>query len=371
MTSPGDWFVLRDIGEVDSPALIVYKDRVEHNIREMIRIVGDPGRLMPHIKTYKIAEVIRMQMESGIKRFKCATISEAELLGLTGAEEALLAHQPSEIKMNRLASLIKTYPGTRFSTLVDNRASADMMNSIVKSTGRSLDVYIDINNGNDRTGIIPEKTADLYGYCRELDAINLLGLHIYDGHIRNPDPEERQKACDTDFEKVEMLINTLREQYRVDMEIIAGGSPTFPIHAKRKQVICSPGTTLFWDAGYASRFEDMPFLPAAVLVTRIISHPAEDLYCLDLGHKAIASENPLEKRIFFLNKKGLQPVGHSEEHLVVRNAQKLELKVGDILYGLPYHVCPTTALYDRVLIAEDGKITGTWEVTARTRKINY
>ena len=74
--------------------------------------------------------------------------------------------------------------------------------------------------------------------------------------------------------------------------VVVGGTPTFPLHAKRADVECSPGTAVFWDWGYTTRLPDMDFLPAALVLTRVISKPATNLLCLDLGHKAIASENP-------------------------------------------------------------------------------
>lgn len=372
MVSSEDWYCIKEIEDIDSPALVIFRNRVEQNIRQMIKMVsGDTGRLMPHIKTYKIAEVIKMQMASGINSFKCATIAEAELLGMSGTSNALLAYQPSEVKLKRLVQLINAYPETVFSTLLDNKSSAEMIDSLLRKQDLSMDVYIDINNGNDRTGINPGQALDLYEYCLGLKAINVKGLHVYDGHIRDADPGERKEVCDRDFLQVSSLADALEKNYGIIPEIIAGGSPTFPIHASRPRVICSPGTTLFWDAGYGSRFRDMPFLPSAVLVTRVVSNPAKGIFCLDLGHKSIASENSLDKRVVFLNVSGLKPVGHSEEHLVVENKGNHEINIGDVIYGLPYHVCPTTALYNEVVVVENQHIAGYWEVKARNRKINY
>lgn len=366
-----EWYYLEDARLIDSPALIIFKRGVQENIETMIRIAGSADRLMPHVKTYKLAEVISMQTAAGIRKFKCATLAEAELLGIARASEALLAHQPSEIKINRLADLVRNYPETKFSTLIDNLHTAEMIDGVLRSKGVIMDIYLDINNGNNRTGTVPEKAFDLYAQCLNLKSINMAGLHVYDGHIRHADPEERKKACDHDYKPVAQLFHDLLKRLDVNPRIIAGGSPTFQIHAQRENVICSPGTTLFWDAGYASQFQDLPFRPAAVLVTRVISRPAEGLLCLDLGHKAVASENPISNRVRFLNAEGLEPVSHSEEHLVVKNMHNLPLHPGDVLYGLPYHICPTTALYSEVLVSEGRKIVDRWEVIARNRKINY
>ena len=88
------WYSLKNHEEVISPSLLVYPDRIQHNIELMISMIGDVNRLRPHVKTYKNANIINMQMARGIKKFKCATIAEAELLGNCNAPDILLAMQP-------------------------------------------------------------------------------------------------------------------------------------------------------------------------------------------------------------------------------------------------------------------------------------
>ena len=114
---------------------------------------------------------------------------------------------------------------------------------------------------------------------------------------------------------------------------------------------------------------DQPFLPAAVVVSRVISLRGESRVCIDLGHKSIAPENELARRVNFLNVKGLRPVGQSEEHLVLEAGPGHGMQIGDVLYGVPFHICPTVALYDRVYIIEEGRVTGEWRTVARDRKL--
>ena len=77
--SPNDfWYVADNVNEVNSPALLVYPDRIEHNIKKMIEISGGINLLRPHVKTHKMSEITKLQMKYGINKFKCATISEAE-----------------------------------------------------------------------------------------------------------------------------------------------------------------------------------------------------------------------------------------------------------------------------------------------------
>ncbi|MFN6374183.1 MAG: D-TA family PLP-dependent enzyme, partial [Chitinophagia bacterium] len=92
--------------------------------------------------------------------------------------------------------------------------------------------------------------------------------------------------------------------------------------------------------------------------------------CLDLGHKAVASENEISKRVFFPSHPTLVPVGQSEEHLVMEAGEAHGFKPGDVLIGIPYHVCPTIALHESLYAIEDNQLIGEWKVLARKRKIS-
>jgi len=150
--------------------------------------------------------------------------------------------------------------------------------------------------------------------------------------------------------------------------IVAGGTPTFPIHARQADVECSPGTCVFWDAGYKAKCPDMDFLNAALVLTRVVSKPGGSRLCLDLGHKSIASENP-HPRVVFLNLPDAKAVSHSEEHLVVETERAGEIELGACLYGVPWHVCPTVALHSEAVVARDGRAQERWEVVGRNRRL--
>ena len=178
-----------------------------------------------------------------------------------------------------------------------------------------------------------------------------------------------KKKCNGDFETVLDLKKSLEEQGFPIANIVAGGSPTFPIHLKREGVQTSPGTTLLWDAGYAASYKDMHFLPAAVLLTRVISKPNANLVCFDLGHKHLASEMNFPRAVF-LEGEGCTQIGQSEEHLIIQCPNDEMFKVGDLAYAIPIHICPTVAKYKEVLTVVDGNVTAVWEVAARNLKIN-
>ena len=364
-----DWFIIENIEEIDTPALAVYPARVIQNINGVVSMIGNVSRLRPHVKTNKTIEATRLMMEAGIVKFKCATIAEAEMLGMAGAADVLLAYQPQGPKVQRLIALINKYPGTLFSCLVDNTSSAQKLSDVALQTNLILSVYIDVNIGMNRTGIEPNACLNLYKFCTALPGLNLVGLHVYDGHLHQPDFEERTLACNQAYLSVEALTSQILKAGLQKPVIVAGGSPTFPIHAKRKNVECSPGTFIFWDKGYELTCAEQPFVHAALVISRIVSLPNATTICLDLGHKSIASENELNKRVFFLNAPELVFKGHSEEHLLASVPEGHTYKTGEVLYGLPYHICPTVALYERAMIVDNHICNGEWKIIARDRKI--
>jgi len=364
------WYEIKNTLELDSPALVVFPERVKKNIQTAIDMLGDVNRLRPHIKTNKSADVIKLMMGAGIHQFKCATIAEAELLGMCKAKDVLLAYQPLGPKLSRFVDLIKKYPHTNFSCLTDNIPAATEQAHAFAKAGIVVPVYIDLNIGMNRTGIAPGKDAiELYKQLSTLEGIRAGGLHAYDGHLRSSDINERTLQCNEGFKAVESMVEELNKLNLPVPNIVAGGSPAFPIHAKRKNVQCSPGTFVYWDKGYSNLCPEQNFLPAAVLITRVISLPAPGKITTDLGHKSVAAENDISKRIFFLNASDPNAVGQSEEHLVLETNKEHSHKVGDLLYGLPYHICPTVALYERVYTVENGLVNGEWKNIGRDRKI--
>src|SRR5688572_18432302 len=151
------WYHINNIDLIDSPALVIYPARVQENIRILKSMVDDTQQLRPHVKTHKTKEATLLLMEQGIHKFKCATIAEAEMLAMCKAKDVLLAYQPVGPKLSRFMGLIKKYPFTKFSCLVDNHSTAEEISAAGVTYGLHIPVYVDLNVGMNRTGIIPGK----------------------------------------------------------------------------------------------------------------------------------------------------------------------------------------------------------------------
>ncbi|MCV9387595.1 D-TA family PLP-dependent enzyme [Reichenbachiella ulvae] len=360
-----EWFEVANIDSIPSPSLLVYPDRIRENIRRMIDIAGGTERLRPHVKTHKMAEVVQLQMEQGINQFKCATLHEAEMCARAGVKDLLIAYQLLGPNLDRYFDLIQKFPDTRFSSIVDAEQALEDLSVMATSRQIKAEVYLDINSGMNRTGVMPgEAAVHLYKKMSESPFIKSRGFHVYDGHIHDRDLEDRVRHAVEEFAAVEVMEERLKKEGFEVPEIVAGGTPTFPVHARFEGRILSPGTPLLWDEGYASSFPDLEFLPAALLLTRVVSRPKQGVICLDLGHKAVAS-GMVHPRAQFLGLPAYEPVMHSEEHLALKEPSS-SLNIGEELLAIPTHICPTVALHSQAYIIENHRMTTQWQI-ARAR----
>lgn len=372
MTSPEKpWYQIDDAGDLDSPALVIFPERVVQNIRTAKHMTHDVSALRPHVKTHKSADATRLLLEEGITKFKCATIAEAEMLAQCGAPDVFLAYQPVGPKVLRLRELQRAHPATLFSCMIDNEEAARAIAGAFERETQPMRVFIDVNVGMNRTGILPgESAAHLYTACAGMKGIRPMGLHAYDGHISDADPALRTARSAAAFAPVRTLRQRLISTGADVPVLVAGGSPTFPFYAMHADVESSPGTFIYWDRSYLEGLPDIPFIPAALVITRVISRPTPDTLCLDLGHKSVAAEKDIRHRVHFLNAPDAVAVSQSEEHLIVRPQDPHTHAIGDVWYGLPYHICPTCALYERAATVEHRRLSGEWRMIARDRRLS-
>lgn len=355
-----------NIEKTDTPIFAVYPNVVKSNIQKLIDLFPSKDQIRPHVKTHKCPQIVKLLMDAGITKFKCATIAEADMLGLCGAEDVLMAYQPVGPKIERFIHLIVTFPESTFSCLIDNEKSAQELSDAASKINKTINVWIDLNVGMNRTGITPDTDAEkLFLFCSELSNLKIMGLHAYDGHITDADKAARLKKAGAGFDKVQKLANAIVDMGFDDVRIAAGSTPTIEFYAQQKEVECSAGTFIYWDQHYQELYPELGFQNAAVVVTRIISKPG-DAVCLDLGYKAISSESAADERVYFPDYPNAEVLSQSEEHLLA-NLYSASAEVGDVIYGLPFHIGRTCNLYEECVVVEEHQITDKWLHTARRR----
>ncbi|MBV07759.1 D-TA family PLP-dependent enzyme [Rubinisphaera sp.] len=365
-----DWYPVLNADEIPSPCLLIYPERIENNLQLMIDIAGGAEKLRPHVKTHKLPQIIELKRACGIEKFKCSTIAEAEMTAAAGGKDILLAYQPVGPGIPRLLTLMLQFPQTKFSTIVDDAEIIRQIGQLATEKGLEVPLYLDLDVGMHRTGIVPgEAGRELYRLIAQTKGVSPAGLHAYDGHLHDPDEAILKEEALRTFQQVIDFKAQLEEEGYDVPGIAASGTPTFPILAQYPDVEVGCGTSVLWDAGQPRLSGDPGFQNAAVLLARVISKPHSDLLTLDLGHKAVASEMP-HPRVRLFGLEDAEVVIHSEEHLTLKTPLTQSYRVGDVVYGLPWHVCPTVALHHEAWVVREQRAVECWEIVARRRRIS-
>lgn len=360
------------IESLPSPALVIDAEIVDANLRLMIEMAGGPERLRPHCKTHKMSAVTRLEMAAGIDKHKAATIAEVEMLAREGAKDVLLAYPAVGPQIRRVLALRRAFPELRLKVLVDDLGAARALSDAALDASLPQEVMIDLDVGQHRTGAAPENWLAICLDVARLPGLRLQGLHVYDGHNNAAAPEARRQETQRIWKEVQGLLSQISAQGLAVGEIIAGGTGSFPFWAEidDPRLILSPGTVVFYDAGYASKYADLGFRPAVWVLGRVISRPATGRITVDAGYKAISGDPPLELRAKLSGFADAKIVAQNEEHLVIETAGAKELPPGAPVWLIPWHVCPTVALYGQATVIRGGKIVDEWSVSARDRALS-
>ncbi len=364
-----NWYEIPNADSIPSPSVLIYPDRIEANLRHMIELIGDVSKFRPHVKTHKMAEIVKLKLSLGITKFKAATLAECEMVAEACGKDILLAYPLVGPNISRFIGLIKHYQDVVFAALVDDETVLHEISNQAQIANCVIRLYVDLNVGMNRTGIaVGDQARLLYHSLSSTPNVIASGLHAYDGHLHETDFNVLQQKAAEAFTPVWQLAQQLEASGFLIPNIVVSGTPTSRILAQGRNVEVGAGTVALWDFGQIDLSPDLSFLNAAVVLARVISKPSSDRLCIDLGHKAVASEMA-HPRIRFFGLEDAVPVMHSEEHLVLQTHKASNYPIGSVLYGIPRHVCPTIALHDEVVVVKDGVASSTWSVAARSRKL--
>jgi D-serine deaminase-like pyridoxal phosphate-dependent protein len=354
--------------DVLTPALVIYPSLVTANIRATIqRLGGDPDRWRPHVKTAKLAFVMKLLMASGIRNFKAATTLELRTLCELGASDVLMAYPATGYCRNRVAQLAMQYPNTKVSFLVDSIEAA------LGWKDKAAGWFVDINPGMNRTGM-PE--TDVFKAVTILGGHeSFRGLHYYDGHIHGDGPREIRDEATKGYAHLAELIHQLHNCDIEVPEVITSGTPTFgaafdysPLRAFGSIHRVSPGTVVYCDLNSLTEVPaDSVYVPAALVLTTVVSKPSDDIVTCDAGHKSVSADAGVPT-CAVLGHPEFEPQTPSEEHLTIKINGGVCPSVGDQLYLIPRHVCPTVNNFDEALLVQGGAIVGIDRVSARGRE---
>ncbi|HEX5052057.1 MAG TPA: alanine racemase [Planctomycetota bacterium] len=348
--------------DLQTPTLLIHLDRVRHNLATMQRLLGGAmQRWRPHVKTCKVPEVLAMLLDTGVRRFKCATTREAEVLLATAAAhgpiDVLFAMAQHGANLDRITALAAAHAQHRFALLTEDPQHAASL------PARGLGAFVDLDPGYHRTGIPLGERARIAEVVRAAGR-SLRGLHCYDGHLHGGTMAERTAAAHTIYREFTALARHLG----VPGELVTSGTPTFPAalafadFANFEHTI-SPGTVVYWDARSDTLGID-GFLCAVEVQARVVSRPVAVRFTLDAGSKALdaAAGDPCAELRGEWHATALTP---SEEHLPMQVTTGSAPPHGAIVRLVPRHVCPTVNLAGDAVLLDGGRIVGIVPVRAR------
>jgi D-serine deaminase-like pyridoxal phosphate-dependent protein len=244
--------------------------------------------------------------------------------------------------------------------------------------GTRVGVFLDINPGMNRTGVEQNAVDEIVDLVRAINdaGLKFCGLHYYDGHLGGVAFEERAKVAHRGYDQLLKIVAAIENAGEQVPEVITAGTPTFPAALSyagfRGQSFVhrvSPGTIVYCDATSLAQLPpEYGYRPAALVVARVVSRPRAGTVTCDAGHKTVSADAGVPTCVV-LGHPELTPLSPSEEHLPFSIAEDARgLRVGDILYLLPRHVCPTVNNFDCALLVRRGQIEGMERVSARGRE---
>lgn len=360
-------YEIDDVDRILTPALLIYPELVDVNIKATLKMLGnDPNRWRPHIKTAKMSAILRQLMAHGVVNFKCSTTLELLTACRAGAADVLLAYSVMGANARRALEIAEDFPRTRVSVLVETSEQAATWR------GTSFGVFVDINPGMNRTGIPQERVGEIAGLARQLGR-QFRGLHYYDGHMSSFTLSDRERYVHKGYDQLFEIVDELRAAGITVGELITSGTPATPFALtyppfRNGSLLhrVSPGTVVFNDT---TSLEQLPseygFVPAGIVLSTIVSHPTPRYITCDAGHKSVSADAGVPT-CSVIGKPDLKPLKPSEEHLPMESLSDDDIpSIGEKLYLVPRHICPSVNNFDQALFVVDGRIRALEPVTAR------
>jgi D-serine deaminase-like pyridoxal phosphate-dependent protein len=355
---------------LDTPVIVVDEALLQLNIDEMASLAQSYGvSLRPHAKTHKSPRIARLQLEAGAIGLTCAKLGEAEVLVAEGGARDILIAYPivGTLKIRRLLELTNR---AHITVAVDTLEAARALSHAFANSGGVLDVYIEVNTGQDRAGAkAGQEAVDLAVAIARMPGLRLSGVMTHEGHAGFSGPDAIASVAQN---AGQALVDTAEHIRGLGIEVTqvsVGSTPSSWFTPRVKGITeMRPGTYVFHDNNAFRHGRIGPDRCAARVVATIVSRPASDRAIIDAGSKALALDpSPSHPgHGYIVGHSGATIARLSEEHgVVVLPPGEQGFNVGDRLEIIPNHICPAVNLTDELVIVRNGEIIDRWPVAAR------
>ncbi len=340
--------------DLPTPALLLDLDRFEANLARMMDLVRRSGkRFRPHAKAHKCPEIALRQVAAGACGICVATVLEAELMAGAGLTGLLLTSPLADPrKMARVVA-------TGAMVVVDHVEQVTWYNDAATTTGRIVDVLVDLDVGDHRTGA--RSTAQALEIAHAVDRAARLrlrgvqGYSVLGSHAGGFDG--RKRVSEAAFDGVAVTRDAMSAA-GLSTEIITGGSTgTWEIDLALPAVTeLQAGSFVLMDLAY--RREGLDFAHALTVLATVVSANHEAFVTLDAGFKAFSTDRGYGPEPLDLPgatyRWGGDEFGYLDSAAPPKLGAKLEL--------IPPHCDPTVNLYDRIYACRGDEVLETWPV---------
>jgi D-serine deaminase-like pyridoxal phosphate-dependent protein len=360
------------ISQLDTPSVLVDLDILERNLDRMAKYCADSGiALRPHIKTHKIPELARMQVERGAVGITAAKPSEAAVMAEGGLKDIFIAYPI--LSSQKADALLALTDDARISVSVDSVEAAECLARSSAAHSYDLPILVEIDTGFGRCGLADAAAAvHLAVKIESLPGAHFGGLMFYPGHMMVP-PEQQAELLPRVNAAVESAYDALHRA-GLHIERVSGGSTPMAYRSQEFSHLSEirPGMYLLNDCnlvrgGFATLDEC-----ALTVLTTVVSTAVKDRAILDGGSKTFSSD-----RLLTGDHAGHGDVladpdasffGLSEEHghLDISRSTR-SYKLGERLRILPNHVCTTINMHDTIYGVRGDTVEKVWSVSARGR----
>jgi D-serine deaminase-like pyridoxal phosphate-dependent protein len=357
-------------GGIDTPALVVDLDVAERNTRALAGTLDVRGiALRPHVKTHKSVALARLQLEWGACGITVGNLGEAEVFAAAGLDDILVAY-PIWAEGPKAARLRALHEHSALSLAVgfDSVAGAERLAAAVEGGTRPLRVMLELDPGNRRTGVVPERAGEVARAAKDL-GLDVVGLFTHGGH-GYAGPEAIAGAAADEVKTLEAGRAAIRAE-GIDVEILSAGSTPTALGAAAPPVSeIRAGTYVLGDRQQVALGAVAPDAVGIWVAATVVSASVPGQVVVDAGAKTLTKDVPP-----YLAGHGYLPAYPdaviervADYHGMIRIPDRRPRpSLGEVVAILPNHVCPVIDLRDSFVVMRAGSVVGTWPVDARGR----
>ncbi len=353
------------IDDLDTPSLIVDMDIMERNLQRMANFTRECGvNLRPHVKTHKIPEIAKLQIDGGAKGVCLQKLSEAEVFATRGITDIFITNEVvGKQKYPRLARLADQID---LKVAIDHYENAVEISKACSEVGTELKVLVDVDVGLHRCGVLPVEAGILADKISKLKNLVFTGIMGYDGQaMSGKSKSEREKISNEAMDQIAIAQKEIRKTGHEIKVTSVGSSVSTWTDARRPEVTeVQPGMYLFNAVNLVEAEVATLDDCALTVLSTVMSKPTEDRAILDAGSKAFHFDHCAYPWLVGLE--GAQIYGFSEEHANVSlKGASRSLKLGDRVQAIPQHCCTCINQHDEMVALRKGNVENVWKVAAR------